>query len=175
MIRLLTLLLIIITSSASGQYSLCDSVIRIPASAIGQPPFFWDVSTGQTEDETDIFIVIREVGDYSVTLISGTPGCVLSTVERFSVDTCNDWTFWMPNAVTLRGVNRDWFPVGHNIVIDSVMIFDRWGLEMYVGSTAWSPSDKSPNVPIGVYACKVFFTIPGKIKREVYGRITVIN
>jgi len=157
------------------QYELCDTVLLIPAWASGQQPFSWEVSQGQQDQGEYIRIHITQVGEYSVTLYSGNVGCINSVVQRFSVDTCTDWSIWIPNAVTIGGVNTSWFPKGYNIVIDSIFIYNRWGELMLESNQEWTPNDGRHPTPLGVYAYEVVFTIPSGIKLKRLGRVTVIS
>lgn len=175
MIKILAILFTLVSLPSQSQYYLCDTPLIIPAWSEGTGPYSWNVSNGQSGTSDRIDIYITSTGQYVIYLSEGNNGCVNKDILTFFVDTCQDWTIWIPNSVTLTGVNRLWNPQGYNISIDSFMVFNRWGEQIAQGKESWEPSQSPIQIPIDVYAFKLFFTIPGKVKMEKYGRITVIN
>lgn len=171
--RAIFLLLLLLPFISSAQYSLCDSPMIIEASS--DAAVHWSCSTGQQEYGQSISIVINSTGNYSLTAVAGDIGCEVSTVIRFDVDTCTEWTFYAPDAFTPGGRNPVFSPMGELISVDKLQIYDRWGELISATKDSWDGTVNGRPVQVDVYLWKCFFTIPGNFHLTHSGRVTVIR
>lgn len=130
-------LLLLIPFSAFGQFTVCDNEITtIQLNAVGQgSDFAWYVDSGHLiESGSQALVQVSEGGQYNVTVAFNYDGCSYSIDSKFAVDTCPRWSIWIPNAVSPNGTNREWFPIGENIKVESITIYDRWGHIAWAGN-----------------------------------------
>jgi gliding motility-associated-like protein len=100
-----------------------------------------------------------------------------SSIEQL-VKNCN--IFFIPNAISLSGVNRIFKPVGENLYADfyKLAIYNRFGQLLFETSdfnVGWNGTFKDEYVPEGVYVYDLMVTTrPGETFRR-QGTVTVIR
>ena len=130
--------------------------------------FSW--STGETTPS----ITIDTIGFYTLTVTN--EHC--SAKDVIEVDYCPE--IWIPNAFTPNGDDENdiWYIYGVGLRDVEFMIFDRWGMLLFIGNSqdvGWDGYFKGELCEIDVYVYKVRYkgiTASEKIK---YGRISLIR
>jgi len=113
-------------------------------------------------------------GSYTVLLIvTNEFGCDNRAIQDVLV---TGSLFWAPNAVTMNGdgINDFFNPVVLGAEEYEIIIFDRWGQEMYsstVPNEPWVPQYAHP----GVYIYKAKVKEAGSLVREFTGHFTIIR
>ena len=64
-----------------------------------------------------------------------------------------DCTINIPNAFTPNGdqANEDFKPVGRNVTAYELVIYNRWGRQIFTGSTPWDGKSNGSPAPVDVY------------------------
>lgn len=117
--------------------------------------------------------------------VSTIHGCTDTTSGLVIVNDISE--IWIPNGFTpgnLDGLNDSWFPKGRNLNTNNVTIevdvYDRWGVEVYHGTTSDKPwtgkkGNTSADCPQDVYVYKVYFKNEKGDDFSYTGHITLIR
>jgi hypothetical protein len=171
--RLLAAILFPITIIA--QYNYCDKDIEIKLTTQPNLSYNWNLDGNFTTDQ-DATLVINRIGTFFIELeITNEYGCTSIDKRILNVDSCEDWTYYAPNAFAPDGTNKTWIPVGENITIDMIRIFTREGQIIFEGVTEWDGTYKGDKCmgAVYVYTCD-YTTITGQKLKDL-GRITLIR
>lgn len=128
-----------------------------------------------TTSDPYVKFIVDTPGIYSATLItrSFNPACndAKSTIT-FKVKFCNDWAFYVPNAVYPNGVyNKTWYPKMWNVVMVELIISNRWGEIIHDKLEPWDPA----GVYAGVYIARIVYVRPPGYKVVGYFKIIVVD
>ncbi|MCX6295948.1 MAG: gliding motility-associated C-terminal domain-containing protein [Bacteroidetes bacterium] len=137
-----------------------------------------DVSTAQNPSYQ-----YPSTGSNTVTLIvTNQFGCVDTATQI--VDIIDDFVFYAPNAFTPDGdgLNDIFLPkgIGYDIETFNMMIFDRWGNNIYSTDDYNKGWDGRANhgteiAQIDVYVWKVELTDNKKLKHKYIGHVTIVK
>jgi gliding motility-associated-like protein len=152
------------TSVCVDHQILLQSLENIPAGS----KFLW--STGDTTP----FITIDTIGFYSLTVTN--EQCVEK--DEVEVDYCPE--IFIPNAFTPNadGKNDIWYIYGVGLRDVEYMIFDRWGMLLFTGTSqdiGWDGYFKGDLCQIDVYVYKVRYKGITAREKTKYGRISLIR
>lgn len=136
-----------------------DDVTLFAASDPPGETFFWDMGDGTTyrgQDVSHSYLTIDY--DFFVTLVVTTPnGCRDTSVVEINPPA----HVYFPNSFTPDGdgLNDVWGPVGHDLELLELVIFDRWGQEVFssfsTGQYIWDGRvNGNGNAIPGVYVYK---------------------
>jgi hypothetical protein len=165
------LLLSIIPYSIIAQYNYCDNDIEVKLTTQPNLNYNWNVD-GFATTEQDATLVINRIGTFFIELeVTNEYGCTSIDKRTIISDSCEEWTYYAPNAFVPDGDNKTWIPVGENITIDLITIFTREGQVIFEGIEAWD-GDKFPG-GVYIYTCD-YTTITGLKLRDL-GRVTLVR
>jgi gliding motility-associated-like protein len=153
--------------------------------SLGGTSWFWDFGTGNDNDfsiEQNVYFSFPETGNYSVwQYVENEWGCRDSSSMRITVKPFT--SFYIPNAFSPNGdgANDYFMPYGYNMDIEiyKLMIYDRWGRQVFYSEDINIPWDGSSskktdkNVPIGVYSYIITVSFDG-VERQFEGTINVV-
>lgn len=117
--------------------------------------------------------------------VSTIHGCTDTTSQQIIINDVSE--IWVPCGFTpgnQDGLNDTWFPVGRNLNTGSVTIevevYDRWGMNVYQGTTSDKPwTGKQGNTlkdcPQDVYVYKVYFKNEKGEDATYTGHVTLIR
>lgn len=175
---LLTTLLLFPLLTYSQRFILCDEPVDIQLSIQGEGnDFHWTISDGLIfEAGREAWARVTHFGKYDVTASFELGGCVYETNGSFYIDTCLKWTIWIPNALVPDGSNRTWFPIGENIRIDNIDIYDRWGHIAWSGNVPFEGLNFEHNMLDGQFTYIVYFTeLVYNTRQEKKGVLYVVH
>jgi gliding motility-associated-like protein len=111
---------------------------------------------------------------YLFQVIAGN-GCIDTAFVTVTV-TPPDCKVLLPNAFTPNGDSaNDTFQVlGKNVEMRTIAIYNRWGEEVYSGSSAWDGRVDGLDAPSDVYVYAADIRVCGEDRREL-GQITLIR
>ncbi len=115
--------------------------------SLGGDDFEWNIGdyTSTNEDEDYTF---TEVGSYDIQLIATNDlGCSDTITEILEIPTL----FWVPNVITPdgNGENDLFFIDALGVNAYRLLIFDRWGLQMFESTnSAWDGTNQQNNQPV---------------------------
>jgi gliding motility-associated-like protein len=151
--------------------------------SINATNFLWNFGSGEISTEYEPDYVFPGSGTYNVELIAmNSFGCKDSISKEVTIDFL--YTFFAPNAFT---PNDDLINDSFNVVVTGIMdstylmvIFDRWGKEVYVTNDkkqAWSGKDSSSGkmYASGCYMFRSSFIDQSGKKHVVYGKVLLIG
>lgn len=151
--------------------------------SINATNFLWNFGSGEISTEYEPDYVFPGSGTYDVELIAmNSFGCKDSISKQVTIDFL--YTFFAPNAFT---PNDDLVNDSFNVVVTGIMdstylmvIFDRWGKEIYVTNDkkqAWSGKDSSSGkmYASGCYMFRSSFIDQSGKKHVVYGKVLLIG
>ena len=132
--------------SLAPEVILCDNQYTIWPTPETNANYLW--STG----DSSAVITVDEDGIYEVT-ISNECG---SIDEQINVIFDCDYHLFLPNSFTPNqdGINDQFLPVGTGIATYELIIFDRWGAEIFKSTEftiGWTGNINGAPAPIGVY------------------------
>ena len=158
-----------------AQYNYCDKDIEIKLTTQPNLSYNWNLDGNVTTDQ-DATLVINRIGTFFIELeITNEFGCTSIDKRILNVDSCEEWTYYAPNAFAPDGTNKTWIPIGENITIDMIRIFTREGQIIFEGVTEWDGTYKGDKCmgAVYVYTCD-YTTITGQKLKDL-GRITLIR
>ncbi len=146
---------------------ICEGDVIILSPGTGFNGYIW--STGSINN----YLQITVPGTYSVQIFDGT--CYVSDV--ITISEC-DYEIWVPNVFTPNsdGINDFFYPVYFNIDSISLMIFNRWGNQLYEGSgraAIWNGKYLGRQCPDGVYYYIIEYQKNGF--KERHGTVTLLH
>jgi gliding motility-associated-like protein len=105
-------------------------------------------------------------------------GC--RNTDEVCVTVTKDWDVFIPNAFTPNGdLNNEVFiPVGYGIDKIQLLIFDRWGHQIFKSEgqiVGWDGTNKGKICEQGVYIYKVEITAMSGEKRQKTGHVTLLG
>jgi gliding motility-associated-like protein len=159
------------TISLGNDTIMCpgDLIILTPGSGFTQ--YLW--SDGATSNSINVNIP----GNYSVTVSNG--ACFVS--DEIIIEECGS-EIWIPNVFTPNGdgINETFYPVCFNIDKISMLIFNRWGNQIFESSgniAIWDGKYKGQFCPDGVYYYLIEYEQKGKSKelQKRHGSVTLLR
>lgn len=146
------------------------------ASAPAADTWSWDLGGGALLHEETVYHAYMEMEEHVVRLWTVTPaGCVAAD----SVSLKPPAGIYFPNAFTPDGdgINDLFGPVGHHIEDFGMIIFDRWGNEVFTTydmAVRWDGRVRGAPPVNGVYVYKYHASGHRYHEAEGYGHVTVI-
>lgn len=159
------------TISLGNDTIMCpgDLIVLTPGSGFTQ--YLW--SDGATSNSINVNIP----GNYSVTVSNG--ACFVS--DEIIIEECGS-EIWIPNVFTPNGdgINETFYPVCFNIDKISMLIFNRWGNQLFEGSgkvCVWDGKYNGELCPDGVYYYLIEYEQKGKLKgmQKRHGSVTLLR
>ena len=136
----------------------------------------WSSSDGQTDSRENTFFTYNNDGLYSVTqTVSDQNGCKDSLTKQFEITL--PLFYFFPNSFTPNGDSENdiYLGKGTGIFTFNMIVFDRWGTEIFVSNDeniGWDGNFANGNpVPQGVYVVK--YKITGSSKRVLEGVVPI--
>ncbi len=149
---------------------LCQGDLIVLTPGTGFDKYVW--SNGEITE----FINVSLPGIYSVTVFNGQ--CFSS--DEIFIDECGS-EIWIPNVFTPNddGLNDFFYPVCLNISKIKLLIFNRWGNQLYEGtgnSAKWDGKFNGQLCPTGVYYYLIEYESKGKIDslKKRHGSVTLL-
>ncbi len=174
---------ITITSSSPIQEPLPRS--STPVSFLVEPSdpnytYVWQRDGEEVGTGTETSQIFDEVGTYLIRVDATTPEtCRLDAEVQVNVE--DQFMFFIPNVITPNqdGLN-DNFDIQSNAVEYELLIYDRWGVQVYSGDqsdTPWDGTVDGDAVPEGVYVYHIDFRTTNQPVREGNrtGTVTVLR
>lgn len=122
-------------------------------------------------------INVSNPGNYYVTVGNG--ACFVS--DEIYIEECGS-EIWVPNVFTPNGdgINETFYPVYFNIDKITLLIFNRWGNQLYEGSgiaAVWDGKYYGEFCPPGVYYYVIDYEKKGKIKgpQKKHGSVSLLK
>jgi gliding motility-associated-like protein len=160
--------------------SLGNDTILCPGHSIVLTPgpgfskYEWSDGTGSSN------LVVTEPGYYSVTVYEG----LCSAADTILIDNCGN-ELWVPNAFTPDndGINDRFKPLSQGIIRSyRILIFNRWGQQVYESNDAlsgWDGTFKGQPCPEEVYFYLIYYSVgsepAGSVEKEKRGTVRLLN
>ncbi len=142
--------------------------------------YFWDFGDGQTSTDQNPEHTYADSGYYNVMLVvTNQFGCTDTAFE--TVYAYPDFRFFIPNTFTpnLDALNDIFTGVGMGFIKYEMIIFDRWGVEIFHTddiNRGWDGEDRNGRrCPIGVYAYRVDLETPAQLKYRYIGHVNLLR
>lgn len=140
--------------------------------------YYWDLGNGETSTLENPTVVYPGVGEYTVTLIAvDVIGCIDTVSRVINIGS----TLYIPNTFTPDGnrFNNEFEPVGYNMDILNMEIYNRWGEVIFEsekeGRLSWDGTYKGRPCPDGVYTYKVRYRKPNLDEFVKTGHVSLIR
>jgi len=170
-----------VKASGGGTVEMGQTV-NLYAVSTGSPLTHFDWTPSNGLSCTECANTVAQPGETTIYTVIGTDtnGCTAS--DTVSVDVIEDHSNWLPNAFTPNGDgNNDYFQMYGNLegVHEmQIMIFDRWGEEVYESSSTdfkWDGTYKGKPAPLGVYAFVLKLNFLDGSDKMKKGSVTLIR
>jgi len=169
------LLFSIIPLGIIAQYNYCDKDIELKLTTQPNLTYNWNVD-GYITTEQDATLNINRIGTYQIVLeITNEFGCTSIDKRTITANSCEEWTYYAPNAFAPDGTNKTWIPIGENITIDWIRIFTREGQIIFEGITEWDGTYKGNKCMGAVYVYTCDYTTITGLKLRDLGRVTLVR
>jgi len=138
----------------------------------------WSFGDGGTSILTNPSHTYNNIGYYNVQLTVTTfAGC--QAVATGIIHIKDIYSFWVPNAFTPNdsGVNDYFYPVVMGYKSYTMLIFNRWGEQIYSGTQEgkWDGTYKNERVKDDVYVWKIDVIDLDGVHHEYVGHVTIIK
>jgi hypothetical protein len=167
------ILLLLLSTIASAQVRVClePGIVNVSMPNSEGYDLIWNPSTGYVNDENQWVILDTGFHDIKVEVIDPETGCSAFRSKRIHA-ICDTCSFFVPNAFTpnLDTNNNVFIPVGLNMDIEQLNIFNRWGELIYSGLGPWDGQNSQNDVY--VWACD-YFCAGNRMKAT--GRVTIVR
>jgi hypothetical protein len=158
-----------------AQYNYCDTNLEIKLTTQPNLTYNWNVD-GYNTTEQDATLTINRIGTFQIELeITNEYGCTSIDKRTIIANSCEEWTYYAPNAFVPDGTNKTWIPVGENITIDMIRIFTREGQVIFEGVTEWDGTYKGNKCMGAVYVYTCDYTTITGLKLRDLGRVTLVR
>lgn len=139
----------------------------------------WSFGDGNTSTLSNPSYTYNNIGHYDIQLTVTTfAGCqAIATGVVYVKDV---YSIWVPNAFTPNdsGVNDYFYPVIMGYKSYTILIFDRWGEQIYSGTqdnNKWDGTHKGERVKDDVYVWKINVIDLNNVHHEYVGHVTLIK
>jgi len=150
---------------------MCQGDLIVLSPGLGFLQYLW--STGATTSSINVNLP----GTYSVIVSNG----ACSASDEIFIEECGS-EIWVPNVFTPNGdgLNDLFYPVYFNIDKINMLIFNRWGNQIFEGngkSTIWDGNYNGKLCPDGVYYYIIDYEKKGKNKgpQQKHGSVTLLK
>ena len=138
----------------------------------------WSFGDGGTSILTNPSHTYNSIGYYNVQLTVTTfAGC--QAIANGIIHIKDIYSFWVPNAFTPNdsGVNDYFYPVVMGYKSYTMLIFNRWGEQIYSGTQEgkWDGTYKNERVKDDVYVWKIDVIDLDGVHHEYVGHVTIIK
>lgn len=166
--------------SANPVVGIGPLTVNFTNNSVGATSYDWDFGNGQTSTSQNApSQTYTEPGTYTITLLVGNGVCTNNA--SITVEVLADApTLYIPNAFTPNNdkVNDVFFVKGTNIKEFSMIIFDRWGLEMFSSSDinqGWDGKINGTMTSDGTYFYLVKALGTDKVEINKQGTVTLFK
>ena len=147
--------------------------------------FSWNFGGQGTSNQPSPTFNFPAPDTFNVVLIVSTiHGCSDTTSQPIIIQDVSE--VWMPNCFTPNndGLNETWFPVGRNLnkntITIEVEVFDRWGMQVYKGTTSDKPWTGKNGTTMNdcqqdSYVYKVYFKNEKGEEFNYTGNVTILR
>ncbi|MCB0402773.1 MAG: PKD domain-containing protein [Flavobacteriales bacterium] len=159
--------------------SIYTPVIEFIDNSTGASSWIWDFGDGQTSMFSNPEHSFPDTGYYLVTqIVISNFGC-RDTIQK-TIRITGEYALFIPNAFTPDGdsKNNTFFPKGIGIKNFTMLIFDRWGEQLYEThdlEQGWDGTYQGKPVPIGVYVYRILTEDILEEEHEYIGKVTVLR
>jgi gliding motility-associated-like protein len=140
----------------------------------------WDLGNGQLSNLEDEEATYLFDSIYTISLmVEDDLGCRDAILKQIKIDP--PLYYYLPNSFTPdgNGVNDEFVGKGIGIETFEMVIYDRWGIELFSTQnfrTSWDGRSKSGKyVPLGVYVYRVFIIGESGEEIEKIGKVTLLR
>lgn len=145
--------------------------------------YSWDFGDGGTSGDANPIHTYDNDGKYTVKLtVVDEFGCEKTITKTDYISVEEYLNLWIPNAFSPNGdgLNETFFIKGRLISTASIWIYDRWGGKVFEAidniDFEWNGKDMQNNdLPEGVYAYRIKYTIYSGETKEIKGTVTIIK
>ncbi len=141
--------------------------------------YVWDFGDGSNSGIENPNHTYNFAGDYTVCLeASNSLGCKDLICKKISVKP--DWTLYVPNTFTPNedGLNDIFYTYGSNIISFKIMIFDRWGEQIFYSDDmrkGWDGKYNGQLVKEDTYTWKIIAIDYNRKSHDLTGHVNVIR
>ncbi len=148
--------------------------------------YLWDFGNGDFSTEKNPNYKFADTGNFQIRLIASNDHCCADTsIVEIHVKTCNENLF-VPNSFSPNGdqINDYFGIVGPTITGFSIVIYDRWGNQVFEDSQVqsylkldriWDGKAHGYKCLPGVYIYKLEASFESGSKKIIAGNITLVN
>lgn len=163
-------------------YMLSDASVHVIDQSYNATTLNWNMSDGTTYTGlTDFNHSYVDTGTFCIQLIASSAIGCSDTVEH-CIMIAGESYFYIPNSFTPNGdgLNDNFYPVASGIKKYSMMVFNRWGQEVFTSSKdddVWNGMLKGTNdiAPQGVYTYKIVIVDALNKEHEFLGHVNLIR
>ena len=145
--------------------------------------YSWDFGDGGTSGDANPIHTYDNDGKYTVKLtVIDEFGCEKTITKTDYISVKEYLNLWIPNAFSPNGdgLNETFFIKGRLISTASIWIYDRWGGKVFEAidnlDFEWNGKDMQNNdLPEGVYAYRIKYTVYSGETKEIKGTVTIIK
>ena len=163
--------------------SIFDPTIHLTNTSVNAATYLWNFSDGNTSTLTNPSHTYDVANDYLVTLYAtSTDGCLDVISKIFTIE--QDHTIYVPNAFTHDGnKTNNFFSIkGFNLSEERflVMIFDRWGHEVFTSNDLHFEWDGNINgtsneAVQGTYTWKIIYEDMDERRNQIFGHVMLLR
>jgi len=144
--------------------------------ALGEGTFYWEPPNGLYCTECPNPLASPEQSTHYVVTMTDTNGCKVNN----TVTVLLNGTLFVPNTFTPNGdnYNDQWGAWGSEIKEFRILVFNRWGEQIFKGETLdarWDGTYSGVLSPIDTYVWRVDLEELAGKKRTVYGHVNLVR
>jgi gliding motility-associated-like protein len=184
MIRKLLLLIIFIiwyaVSNGQQVIELCPenrNTFTYSSNASEDGIYTW-LYNGMVFNGEDLTITWTEPGFYTIEVQFESSNC-LSSIQYYEVliKSCPKTGLSIPNAFTPNrdGINDSFFALGENITDIRLLIFNRWGENLFNSNTGWDGTYRNELCPEGVYVYVISWVDSQNLSHKEIGKVVLLR
>ena len=143
-----------------------------------EPGIFTWLYDGDTFQGNELTITWTEPGFYTIEVQFEASNC-LSSIQYYEVlvKPCSEVGIFIPTAFTPNrdGVNDVFFPSGENINDVRLLIFNRWGENLFNSNTGWDGTYQNEVCHDGVYIYVITWVDNFNLVHKEIGRVVLLR
>ncbi len=167
---------------STNETTVLNSTIDFTDKSTNTWSWYWDFgdSLGTSQEANPVY-TYSNPGNYTIMLITQNQiGCIDTAYSTLRVK--NDFAVYVPNTFTPNGdgVNDGFIPFGVGWATFSMVILDRWGLEIYHTDNPKKPwngryENDGRDCQSDVYIYKILITEESSKSHELVGHVTLVQ
>lgn len=160
--------------------TVSDNVVTFnPVNQAYSSSIFWEFGANNTSSEKNPTQVYNVEGNYPVTLLVTTEHGCQDTITKI-LKVSDEYLLFIPEAFTPNGdgINDVFLCKGLGIKKFDIIIFDRWGNQIFAANDmqkGWDGTFKGPLCQDGVYVYKIEATGNNGMKHTKTGHVTLLK